>query len=153
MSSAPPSKAEPGRTLAIIGALLMLSPVFSLGFWMHRIGNSIHQISETDGNEMTDLETINNITSGFSKAFDVVLWSLPVALLGIIPFIAATNRFRYRKEWVFWYCIVYGVCGFFLMPPLGVFLVVYGLMHRRELLPLPPGGNASEGRTASPPES
>ena len=85
------------------------------------------------------MKTLNVSIGEMHTAFEPVLWGIGVAFIGIIMFVVAITRLRYRREWAFWFACVYGGCLILLFPvgtPFGVFLLIYALTRRQEFLPV-----------------
>lgn len=98
-------------------------------------------VSEVNLNQTTDVQQITafigTATSEMGSAFEPLLWAFGFAMAGLMLFIVAITRFRYRRRWAFWFSCIYGACLPCLFPlglPFGLFLLIYALIHRHEFV-------------------
>jgi len=129
--------------LALSGALSQLLLPAGLVAYQLRIHSTITAVAVSQETNDVDqiMATIDSSIGQMGNAFGLVLWCLGLAMAGLIPFLIAITRLRYRRTWAFWFSCIYGGCLIGLFPPFGLFLLIFALMHRQEFAPTfsPPG--------------
>jgi len=120
--------------LALLGAYAQLLPVIGLVLMKLRTEDAMKRF-RPNGSTDEIVSAIDGVSSEIAGAQDGFLISFGIALVGVLIFIVAISLLRYRRPWAFWFSCLYGPTLLLLTPlafPLGLFLLIYALLHREE---------------------
>ena len=121
------SDPNPGPLLAKIGAWMQAAQV--IGFAMTFVAMSKTVQSATPQNPVDP--TVMSAAMG--EAMRPAILGIAVAVLGIMLIILAATAFRYRAAWFFRFLCIYGGATILShMLPLGIFLLTFALLKRKE---------------------
>ena len=125
-----------GCFLAITGAVLQLPAPLSLLIGQLRFNGAFSAAKMNQMQEVSEVESaLNEFTRLMASQIDLILWTIGVAILGLVAFSVAVTKYKYRGKWAYWFGCIYGCCFplvFIWGTPLGLFLVIYSLRHRQE---------------------
>lgn len=126
------------HSCALFGAVSQLLIPIGLVVSMFRLQAAASGLRLAQATELRQItSSLSSATTQMAEAFDYHLATLGLAMVGLVFFIIAITRFKYRRPWAFWFSCVHGallICLFPLGLPLGLFLLIYALIHRQEFL-------------------
>lgn len=115
-----------GERLAVIGALLQVGPVLGgivTGALMLRTFAKLDQVASR-------LDDPSFVSGAIGAVLIPGLIGTVLGVIGLVLLCVALLRDRYRAEWFFWFLVIYGGVLIFALPPVGIFFVVYCVVHR-----------------------
>ena len=124
-------KSDPGKTLAITGAVLLFGPLIGLLGTVAGMMGAFQTLGDKGIAHPKMLAASVQITL-LATAGGMVL-----GLIGVILLIISLFNCRYRATWFFWYLVIYGgliMFGFPIGTIIGVALLGFCLTHKDEFL-------------------
>lgn len=124
--------------LAVTGAWMQVFQIVGIAIMWMQMSRAVGEMHIEDPNN-TDavVKSISTVAKRLGDASqDAIVWGV-LSTLGLVGFLFAVIKLRYRRTWAFWFSVLYGgvlLLAFPVGTVLGGIAVSYALFFKREFL-------------------
>lgn len=117
----------PGRKLALAGSLMQLALVLGMAGTVVGLMQALARLEK----QAADLPDPGGVSAAVGEVLIPTVVGGGIALVGSALMTIALVSQRYRARWFFW-VLLDGLILALVLPPIGLFFLIYGLVKRRE---------------------